>query len=81
MCERFKMKKLTPDMFKCLILVQGFTANKDVEIHARILISGPDFNPEDSCRGVPKNGKLTSGHKENWREGFLTSTSMSIGME
>ncbi|XP_014776911.1 uncharacterized protein LOC106873898 [Octopus bimaculoides] len=37
MCERFKLKELTRDMFKCLIFVQELAANKDAEIRARIL--------------------------------------------
>lgn len=33
MCEKFKVKELSSDMFKCLIFVQDLTANKDAEIH------------------------------------------------
>ncbi|XP_029641312.1 uncharacterized protein LOC115216253 [Octopus sinensis] len=37
MCGKFKLKELSPDIFKCLIFVQGLMANKDAEIHAQIL--------------------------------------------
>ena len=36
-CEKFKLSKITPDMFKCLIFVQGLTAPGDAEIRARLL--------------------------------------------
>ena len=36
-CEWFKLKELTPDMFKCLIFVQEPTALEDGEIRTRIL--------------------------------------------
>ena len=36
-CERFKLKELTPNMFKCLIFVLGLTASGDCEIIIRIL--------------------------------------------
>ena len=36
-CEAFKLKELSGDIFKCLILVQGLTAPKDKEIRSRIL--------------------------------------------
>ena len=32
MCERFKLNELPPDIFKCLIFVQGLTAPEDGEI-------------------------------------------------
>ena len=35
-CERFKLKELIPDMFKCLIFVQELTAWEDGEIRKRI---------------------------------------------
>ena len=37
LCERFKLKDLKEDMFKCLIFVQGFTSNKDKVIWSKIL--------------------------------------------
>ena len=36
-CERFKLKDLKEDMFKCLIFVQGLTSNKDKVIQSKIL--------------------------------------------
>ena len=36
-CERFKLKDLKEDMFKCLIFVQGLTSNKDKVIWSKIL--------------------------------------------
>ena len=36
-CERFKLKDLKEDMFKCLIFVQGLTSNKDKVIWLKIL--------------------------------------------
>ena len=36
-CERFKLKDLKEDMFKCLIFVQGLTSNKDKVIRSKIL--------------------------------------------
>ena len=36
-CERFKLKDLKEDMFKCLIFVQGLTSNKDEVIRSKIL--------------------------------------------
>ena len=35
-CERFKLKDLKEDMFKCLIFVQGLTSNKDKVIWSKI---------------------------------------------
>ena len=50
-CERFKLKELTPDMFKCLIFVQGLTAPEDGEIRTRIL-SKLEQNPKISLQMV-----------------------------
>ena len=36
-CERFKINKISKDMLKCLIFVQGLMALKDKDIHSRIL--------------------------------------------
>ena len=36
-CERFKLKDLKEDMFKCLIFVQGLISNKDRVIRSKIL--------------------------------------------
>lgn len=36
-CEKFKLNELTPDIIKCLIFVQGLSANKDTEIRVKIL--------------------------------------------
>ena len=36
-CKKFKLSELTPDMFKCLMYIQGLTAPKDVEIRSRLL--------------------------------------------
>ena len=36
-CERFKLKDLKEDMFKCLIFVQGLTSNKDKVVRSKIL--------------------------------------------
>ena len=35
--EIFELNDLTPDLFKCLIFIQGLTANKDAEIKSRLL--------------------------------------------
>lgn len=37
MCEQFKLRKLSPDMFKCFVFVQGLMANKVAEIHTQVL--------------------------------------------
>ena len=34
--NRFKLNELTADNFKCLIFVQGLTAERDLEIRSRI---------------------------------------------
>ena len=36
-CERFKLKDLKEDMFKCLIFVSGLTSNKNKVIRSKIL--------------------------------------------
>ena len=36
-CERFKLKDLKEDMFKCLVFVQGLALNKDKVIRSKIL--------------------------------------------
>ena len=36
-CEKFRLSEITPEMFKCLIFVQGLTASKDGEIRSRLL--------------------------------------------
>ena len=35
-CEKFRLSEITPDMFKCLIFIQGLTAPKDAEIKSRL---------------------------------------------
>ena len=55
-CERFKLKELTPDMFKGLIFVQGLTAPEDVEIRTRIL-STLEQNPKISLQMVAEECK------------------------
>lgn len=35
--EKFKLNELTPDKFKCLMLVQGLASNKGAAIRSRIL--------------------------------------------
>ena len=49
--ERFKLKELTPDKFKCSIFVQGLTAPEDGEIRTRILIK-LEQNPKISLQMV-----------------------------
>ncbi|GAB1605680.1 hypothetical protein Ahia01_000850300 [Argonauta hians] len=36
-CELFKLNELTPDMFKCLIFVQGLTSMLDKDVRSRVL--------------------------------------------
>ena len=36
-CEKFRLSEITPDMFKCLIFIQGLTTPKDAEIRSRLL--------------------------------------------
>ena len=36
-CEKFRLSEITPDIFKCLIFVQGLTASTDAEIRPRLL--------------------------------------------
>ena len=36
-CERFNLKDLSIDMFKCLVFIQGLTASCDKDIHLQIL--------------------------------------------
>ena len=36
-CERFNLMDLSIHMFKCLVFVQGLTANRDKDIRSRIL--------------------------------------------
>ena len=36
-CEKFRLSQITPNMFKCLIFVQGLTAPTDAEIRSILL--------------------------------------------
>ena len=36
-CERFQLNEITPDMFKCLIFLQGLTSMTEKEVHTRLL--------------------------------------------
>ena len=37
-CERFLLNEITPDMFKCLIFIQGLTSPSEKEERTRLLI-------------------------------------------
>ena len=48
-CEKFELKEFIPDMFKCLIFVQGLMAPEDDKIRTRILSKfkqNPKNNPQ-----------------------------------
>ena len=45
-CERFKLNEITPDMFKCLIFVQGLTSPSEKEVRTRLLTK----LEQDHCR-------------------------------
>ena len=36
-CERFQLNEITPDMFKCLIFIQGLTSSSEKEMRTRLL--------------------------------------------
>ena len=36
-CEMFQVNKITPDMFKCLIFIQGLTSPSEKEVRTRLL--------------------------------------------
>ena len=36
-CERFQQNEITPDMFKCLIFIQGLTSLSEKEVRTRLL--------------------------------------------
>ncbi len=36
-CERFQLNEITPDMFKCLIFIQGLTSPSEKEVCTRLL--------------------------------------------
>lgn len=52
MWESFKLKELTPDMFKCLIFIQDFTASKDTEIQSWILYKLEQVNQDLTLQSV-----------------------------
>ena len=35
-CERFQVNEITPDMFKCLIFIQGLTLPSEKEVHTKL---------------------------------------------
>ena len=63
-CERFKLKELTPNMFKCLIFVQGLTALEDGEVRTRIL-SELEQNPRISLLVVAKECEQIENLRHN----------------
>ena len=54
--ESFKLKEFTPNMFKCLIFVQGLMVPEDGEIKTRIL-SKSEQNPKISLQMVTEEFK------------------------
>ena len=51
--DKFTLHKLTPDLFKCLIFVQGLSSNKDAKIRPRIL-GKLEIDPKLTLRKIPE---------------------------
>ena len=74
LCELFKLKDLSVDMFKCYIFVQGLTAPRDKDLRSRIL-SIMEQDPEMNLQKVTKEcQKLINVKRDTTRiEGKVTS--------
>ena len=74
LCELFKLKDLSVDMFKCYIFVQGLTALRDKDLRSRIL-SIMEQDPEMNLQKVTEEcQKLINVKKDTTRiEGKVTS--------
>ena len=74
LCELFKLKDLSVDMFKCYIFVQGLTAPRDKDLRSRIL-SIMEQDPEMNLQKVTEEcQKLINVKRDTTRiEGKVTS--------
>ena len=54
-CERFCLNEITPDMFKCLIFIQGLTSSSEKEICTKLLakLEQDQKNIIKFSRGMP----------------------------
>ena len=74
LCELFKLKDLSVDMFKCYIFVQGLTTPRDKDLRSRIL-SIMEQDPEMNLQKVTEEcQKLINVKRDTTRiEGKVTS--------